>query len=187
MMDAVGDPNATDQELLALSAEDPAAFGAFYDRYEAQILGFFYRATRQADVAADLTGEVFANALDSAHRFDPERGTGRAWLFGIARHELADAWKRGRVQDTMRRRLEIETLVLSDEALAQIERLGDEDAALELLEALPDDQRAAVKGRVLEERGYRELAVVLRCSESVVRQRVSRGLRTLRARLENTR
>ncbi len=187
MMGAVRDRNTTDHELLALTAEDPEAFGLFYDRYEPQVLGFFYRATRRANLAADLTGEVFAKALDCAHTFDRERGSGRAWLFGIARHELADALRRGRVQDTMRRRLEIETLVLSEQALAHIERLGDEDAALELLEALPDDQRAAVRGRVLEERGYRDLAVELRCSESVVRQRVSQGLRTLRARLEKTR
>jgi RNA polymerase sigma factor (sigma-70 family) len=187
MLGAVGDRNTTDCELLALTAEDPEAFGLFYDRYETQVLGFFYRATRRADLAADLTGEVFAKALDCAQTFDPERGSGRAWLFGIARHELADAWKRGRVQDRVRRRLEIETLVLGDEALAQIERLGDEDAARDLLGALPDDQRDAVRGRVLEEREYEELAVALRCSESVVRQRVSRGLRTLRARLENTR
>jgi RNA polymerase sigma factor (sigma-70 family) len=187
MMGSVRDRNATtDGELLALTAEDPEAFGVFYDRYEAQVLGFLYRATRRADLAADLTGEVFAKALDGAERFDPERGSGRAWLFGIARHELADAWRRGRVQDKVRRRLEIETLVLSEGALAQIEQLGDEEAARELLEALPGDQRDAITGRVLEERGYRELARALRCSESVVRQRVSRGLRTLRARLEKT-
>jgi len=43
-----------------------------------------------------------------------------------------------------------------------------------------------VQGRVLEERDYHELARTLDCSESVVRQRVSRGLRSLRERLERT-
>jgi RNA polymerase sigma-70 factor (ECF subfamily) len=43
-----------------------------------------------------------------------------------------------------------------------------------------------VQGRVLEERDYQELARTLDCSESVVRQRVSRGLRSLRERLERT-
>jgi DNA-directed RNA polymerase specialized sigma24 family protein len=91
------------------------------------------------------------------------------------------------VQDQARRRLEIETLVLSDAALASIEQLADQGDALELLETLPDDQRTAVRGRVLEDRAYGELAVELRCSESVVRQRVSRGLRSLRARMEQNR
>ncbi|MHB1570540.1 MAG: RNA polymerase sigma factor [Solirubrobacteraceae bacterium] len=178
-----------DGALLARTAAgDPDAFGAFYDRFEPEVLTFFYRATRRAEIAADLTAEVFAAALESAGRFRPELGSGRAWLFGIARHELADAWKRGRVEDAARRRLELEALVLSDAALERIERLGsDSGPALELLDGLPDQQRQAITGRVLQERDYAELANTLSCSESVVRQRVSRGLRALRSRLEQTR
>ncbi len=178
----------SDEDLLALSSEDPEAFGAFYDRFEAEVLGFFWRATRRADLAADLTAEVFAAALASAGAFRPELGGARAWLFGIARHELADTWERGRVEDRARRRLALEPLVLSDEALERIEELGSgaRNGALRLLENLPEDQRAAVTGRVVEDRDYEELARSLRCSESVVRQRVSRGLRSLRERLEQT-
>jgi DNA-directed RNA polymerase specialized sigma24 family protein len=44
--------------------------------------------------------------------------------------------------------------------------------------------REAVSGRVIDEREYRELAEALRCSESVVRQRVKRGLARIRERLE---
>jgi RNA polymerase sigma factor (sigma-70 family) len=178
--------NASDGELLALSSVDPEAFGLFYDRYEAHVLAFAYRATGRADIAADLSAEVFAAALESAGGFDPQRGSARAWLLGIARHELADMWSRGRVEDRARRRLGLEPIALTDPALERITELGDE-RALALLDELPDDQRAAVSGRVLDEREYEELAAALKCSASVVRQRVSRGLRTLRARLEETR
>ncbi len=186
-MAVVGHVNASDAELLALTAgDDPEAFGVFYDRFEAEMLAFFYRATRRADISADLTAEVFAAALGSAAGFKPELGSARAWLFGIARHELADTWKRGRVEDRGRKRLRLDPLALSDEALERIEELGGEAAgvALQLLAELPDDQRLAVSGRVLEERDYQELAQTLSCSQSVVRQRVSRGLRNLRERLE---
>ena len=178
--------NATDGELLARTVEDPDAFGAFYDRFEIEMLAFFWRATRRADIAADLTAEVFASALSSVAGFRPELGTARAWLFGIARHELADAWQRGRVEDRARRRLGLEPLVLSDEALERIDELGscESRCALRLLEDLPSDQRMAVTGRVLDERDYEELALSLSCSQSVVRHRVSRGLRSLRKRLE---
>jgi RNA polymerase sigma-70 factor (ECF subfamily) len=181
--------NATDEELLALTCEDPEAFGAFYDRFEAGMLAFFWRATGRADLAADLAAEAFAQALASARSFKPERGTARAWLFGIARHQLADTWERGRVEDRARRRLGLEPLALSDEALERIEELGSGGGqdALGLLAELPPDQRTAVQGRVLDERDYRELARTLACSESVVRQRVSRGLRSLRERMEQTR
>lgn len=52
--------------------------------------------------------------------------------------------------------------------------------SLSLLESLPAELRAAVRGRVIEGRDYAELARELECSELLVRQRVSRGLRTLR-------
>lgn len=180
---------ASDAELLELAARDAQAFGVFYDRFEPELLAFLYRATGRADIAADLTAEVFAAALHSVRRFDPRLGSARAWLFGIARHELSDTWRRGRVEDRARRSLEIEALVLSDAALERIEtELGtDRGDALELLEGLPDEQRQAIQGRVLDDRDYRELADALQCSAGVVRQRVSRGLRTLRARMEGTR
>jgi RNA polymerase sigma-70 factor (ECF subfamily) len=53
-----------------------------------------------------------------------------------------------------------------------------------LLDGLPAEQRDAVRERVLEERDYPEIAARLRCSEQVVRKRVSRGLTALRARME---
>jgi RNA polymerase sigma factor (sigma-70 family) len=181
--------NAADEALLVLAVDDAEAFGVFYDRFEADVLAFFWRSTRRADLSADLTGEVFAAALESARSFRPELGTARGWLFGIARHELADTWKRGRVEDQARRRLGLDPLALNDEALERIDGLGSRAAgdALRLLERLPDDQRTAVEGRVLDGRDYVDLARELSCSESVVRQRVSRGLRSLRERLEQTR
>lgn len=187
-MAAVDRPGG-ESDLLERAASDPEAFGLFYDRFERDVLGFFYRATRRADIAADLTAEVFAAALESVSAFDPRLGTARAWLFGIARHELADVWERGRVEDRARRRLGLEPLVVTDEELERIEQLGAERAvtAVQLLAELPEDQRLAVTGRVLEERDYSELAATMSCSESVVRQRVSRGLRMLRKRLEQKR
>lgn len=124
------------------------------------MLGFFYRATRRADIAADLTAEVFAAGLESVGAFNAQLGSARSWLFGIARHKLADAWKQGTVEDRARRRLGVEPLALTDEMLERIERLGSEPAvtAAQLLADLPDDQRRAVTGRILEERDYAELA-----------------------------
>ena len=53
-------------------------------------------------------------------------------------------------------------------------------------ESLPADQRDAVQARIVEERPYPEIARELRTSEMVVRKRVSRGLATLRERMEGT-
>jgi RNA polymerase sigma factor (sigma-70 family) len=178
--------DASDEELLACAAGEPEAFGIFYDRFERRILAFLSRATGQAEVAADLTAEVFAAALVGAAGFRPELGSAQGWLFGIARHQLARTWERGRVEDRARRRLGMEPLALGDELLERVDELGRGEQALRLMAELPEDQRLAVEGRVLEGGEYRELAIRLRCSESVVRQRVSRGLRALRRAMKES-
>ena len=178
-------PSDLDDEAL-LTGQDPAGFEEFYVRHVDGVLGFFARRTRDPELAADLTAETFARALEGRRRFDAGRGDAGAWLFGIARNVLSRSLERGRVEDGTRRRLAMQPLVLDDEALARIDELSDEPA-LRALERLPDDQARAVRGRVIEEVGYDELARRLECSESVVRQRVSRGLRTLRAGLEEER
>jgi RNA polymerase sigma factor (sigma-70 family) len=173
----------SDEELLEIGLDDVEAFGVFYDRYERPLLAFFRRATGRADLAADLTAEVFAAALASLGAFRAELGEARAWLFGIARHELAQSWRRGRVEARARRRLGIEPMALSDEDMERIDELGAAAPldSLRLLEALPVEQRSAVRGRVIDGREYEDLAREFDCSELVVRQRVSRGLRALRA------
>jgi RNA polymerase sigma-70 factor (ECF subfamily) len=64
--------------------------------------------------------------------------------------------------------------------------MADANGESQLLAAvatLPPDQREAIVAHVLDEQGYDEIAARLLCSEAVVRQRVSRGLRALRTRL----
>ena len=173
----------SDEQLLAATSRDRVAFGAFYERYERTMLGFFGRATRSPELAADLTAETFAAALRSRGSFDAGRGSARMWLFGIARNVLAGSLRQGQVEDEARRRLGLEPLVVDDDQLAAIaaliERDGDE-LVRALLASLPDEQAEAIRAHVLEDRSYREIADELRCSEAVVRQRVSRGLGRLR-------
>ncbi len=108
------------------------------------------------------------------------------WLLGIARHKLLESRRRGRVESAARRRLGVGPVALTDEDLARVEELSSlDDAVLALVEELPRDQRDAVLARVVEDRSYPELAAQLRCSESVARKRVSRGLHTLKARMED--
>src|SRR5947209_19805698 len=55
-----------DAELLAACTHDPDAFGDFYRRHVREIFAYFMTRLRRADLAADLTGEVFASALEAA-------------------------------------------------------------------------------------------------------------------------
>lgn len=175
----------SDAQLLAGTAEDPAAFGAWYRRHERDVLAFFRYATRSAELAADLTAETFAAALESIGGYRPELGEARAWLFGIARHVLARSLERGRVENRARAALALPVLVVDDEAIERIEAISASSGTIAaLLADLPAAVRAAIEGRIVEEREYSELANRLECSESVVRKRVSRGLARLRKQLE---
>jgi RNA polymerase sigma factor (sigma-70 family) len=184
-MDAL--ESAPDEELLALSGRQPEAFGVFYRRHENAMLVFFLRRTGDAETAADLAAEVFAAALSAADRFRPARAPAAAWLYAIANHKLASSWRRGRVEDRARRRLHMEPMVLTDDALDRVEALSDLErgtqAVQQMLDRLPPDQREAVRRHVIDEVGYAEIARELSCSTAVVRQRVSRGLKTLRTEL----
>jgi RNA polymerase sigma-70 factor (ECF subfamily) len=177
---------SSDDELLRATAADRSAFGEFYERHERALLGFFGGATRRADIAADLTAETFARALESCAGFDPGRGSARMWLFGIARNVLAGSARRGRVESEARRRLGLKTLPLHPDQLDAIDALiaGEGDALVEAwLADLPAGQADALRARILDERDYAEIAQRLRCSQAVVRKRVSRALVRLRRQL----
>jgi RNA polymerase sigma-70 factor (ECF subfamily) len=178
----------SDEGLLAATSGKPEAFGVFYRRHERAVLVFFLRRTSTPEVAADLTAEVFAAALASSRRFRPRKAPAVAWLYAIANNKLSTSRKRGRVEERARRRLQTEPLVLTDDDLERVESLADSEQSAEVIEELlaqlPPDQHEAVRAHLLEDRSYDEIASDLQCSQAVVRQRVSRGLKALRTRLD---
>jgi RNA polymerase sigma-70 factor, ECF subfamily len=175
-------PSTLSDEVL-LTGRDPAGFEEFYVRHVDGLLGFFARRTRDPDLAADLTAETFAAALASRARYRPVAGSASAWLFGIAIKKLADAQRRGYAERRARRRLGMERIELTDADVARIEALGEEPAASVLVERLAPDQRDAVRARVVDERSYADIASYQHVTEAVVRQRVSRGLASVRRRM----
>lgn len=177
-----------EDELLSSLSSDPQAFAAFYRLFERPMLGFFMRATARPELAADLTAETFARALEAVESYDPAKGRADQWLFGIARNVLGGSYREGRVQSAARQRLGLPQLVLDDHATETIARLTEEqEQATVALAQLSEEQRRAIYAHVVQDRDYADIAAELRCSEAVVRQRVSRGLRTLRTRLAGER
>ena len=170
----------SDKELLASHETDD--FGVFYDRHVRALLGYFQRRTGDPQVAADLTAETFASAIVAQERYVPTGAPALAWLYTIAARRLADYQRRGGVERRLQQALAMERVRLSEDDAGMIRLLGD-DAALAMLAELPADQRDAVAAHVVDERGYPELAASLSTSEAAVRQRVSRGLGTLRRRI----
>ena len=175
-------PLRSDTELLLAARSQAEPFGVFYERHFASVLSFFRRRVSGPEEAFDLAAETFAAALAAVPRFRPGPEPAQAWLFAIARHKLSEAVRGRRIEDEARRSLAMERIVLDDEAIAIIESIAA-SPAIELLQTLAPEQREAIEARHLEERGYAEIATELRCSESVVRKRVSRGLAALNTQL----
>ena len=173
------------QLVLRIAQGDRAAFDALYAVYLPLVLRWALRATGDRELSADLAAEVFAAALLAARRFKPEAGTVGAWLIGIAHNKLRESRRRARVEDSARRRLGLDPVALTDEDLERVDELASLDGRLQvLIEQLPVEQQEALLARIVDERPYSDIAAALQCSESVIRQRVSRGLRTLRSGLE---
>jgi RNA polymerase sigma-70 factor (ECF subfamily) len=175
-----------DAELVGRIARgDRRAFEQIYDRYLPLVLRWSLRETANREIAADLAAETFAAALIAAPRYRASKGAVGTWLLGIARNKLRESRRHHRIEDSARRRVGLDRTELTDADLERVDELVSLEAGIaDLFDALPAVLRDAVAQRVIEERSYEEIAVDLRCSESVVRQRVSRGLRTLRSQLE---
>lgn len=177
---------ASDEELLEQGRRGNAeAFGVVYRRRHRLVLALLTRRVAQPELAADLLAETFAALLVVVR--DPSRTLPQstvAWLVITARHLLIDSYRHGRVEAGARRRLAMQPLVIEDSDLRRVEDISAEtDFLAELASALPAEQFAALRARVIDERDYPSIARELRCSEAIVRKRVSRALKTLRQNL----
>jgi RNA polymerase sigma factor (sigma-70 family) len=156
-----------------------------YAEHAYSVLAFFARRTYQPEIAVDLMAETFALAFEDRADF---RGSGDrqaiGWIYGIARNRLAEFLRRGEVERRALGRLGVEVPTLADWEHDRIERLAGLAALRDELDqqiaGLRDEQRQALRLRVIEERSYPEVARVLGVSEPTARARVSRALRALR-------
>jgi RNA polymerase sigma-70 factor (ECF subfamily) len=166
-----------------LQSGSPGDYGVFYDRYLGVVRAYVGSRIEQPEVIFDLVAETFARALEKRVLFDPARGPAAGWLLGIARNLIIDSARRGQVEAVSRVRLRMTVVELDEEQLVRVMEDGRQDlrAALGSLSA---DQREAVLRRFVLDESYTTIAERLRCSEQVVRKRVSRGLASLRANVE---
>ena len=162
-------------------------FGTLYDRNHVACILFFMRRTGSSDAALDLTAEAFAQAWVSKGRFrDKADGSAAPWLFTIAKRVLMRSVSRHRIEDAMLERLQVDrsTWAHADATPNEWWLEGLDADIEEALSGLPNDQRRALELRVFADWPYANVARELACTSTAARIRVSRGLASLRARLE---
>ena len=143
--------------------------------------GYLLYLTKNWAVAEDLTGETFETALKKWRRFDPNRGTARAWLLAIARTTALD-WFRSEA----RRRKREERAELTERRDAT-DSFGEGLSAdlEEGLRVLSAGEREVVALRVVLDLDGDETARLLGISPSAVSTRLSRALTKLEERMRD--
>jgi RNA polymerase sigma-70 factor (ECF subfamily) len=168
---------------LPLDADDIARL---YGTHAHALVTYFARRTFDAQAAAELMAETFASAVADRRRFRGDDAG--AWLYGIARHQLLQWYRRAGVERRALARLGLDPPGLTDDEYERIEELSGlaelRGRVAELLGALPGEHQLALRLRVVEERSYAEVAAALGVDEQAARARVSRALRCLAADLE---
>ena len=152
----------------------------WYEAYGRAVYNYFRFHIPLPDVAEDLTAETFLKVVRAAARFDPRRGTPRAWILTVARNTLGDWRRRARLRQyvalgTMRD--------LVYDAPSPEERLLRQEEVGRLLDAvatLDDADRELIGLRYGSGLDTAEVAQLLGISEGSVRTRLWRVLRRLR-------
>jgi RNA polymerase sigma-70 factor (ECF subfamily) len=175
-----------DEDLMPLvSRKDPVAFEVFYDRHGGAAYSLAYRIVGDPTAAEDVAQEAFLSIWRSRARYDPARGSVRAWTLGIVRNRAIDALRRegGRAPK----------LDLDDEAALEREEAPERTEAEALrretarqvrgaLGALPNEQSRVIELAYFGGFTHTEIARMLGMPIGTVKGRMRLGLEKMRAR-----
>jgi RNA polymerase sigma-70 factor, ECF subfamily len=183
-------PQDRDDLLLRRAAKgDEDAFALLYRRHQGALYRFALRMTGSAWGAEEIVQDVFMTLIRAPKKYDPERGTVGALLFGIARNRVMKHLERRPREVPLEEKNEDGTgagIILQDNFtpvmwVEKRERMHQVRAAV--LE-LPAEFREAVVMCELEEMSYEEAAQTTGCPIGTIRSRLHRGRALLLAKLE---
>ena len=174
-----------DEDLMPLMArKDAAAFEVYYDRHGGAAYSLAHRIVGDPQAAEDVTQEAFLSIWRSRARYDPTRGSVRAWTLGIVRNRAIDALRRegGRAPK----------LDLDDDAALEREAAPERAEAEALrretarqvrgaLGALPTEQSQVIELAYFGGFTHSEIARMLEMPLGTVKGRMRLGLEKIRA------
>ncbi|MFE9105569.1 RNA polymerase sigma factor [Actinomadura geliboluensis] len=176
-----------DAEAIVRSRRDPAAFAEIFHRHFAAIHGYAARRLG-ADAADDVAAETFLAAFRKRDRFDPERGTVRPWLFGIATR-LIGSHRRAegrRYRALARTPAEYAHDGHEDLVTARVTAGGAGAELAGALARLPRGDRDVLLLVALADLSYEEVGQALGLKTGTVASRLHRARRRLRESLGGT-
>jgi RNA polymerase sigma factor (sigma-70 family) len=146
------------------------------------LFGFLAYRTGDRGLAEDVLGEAFERALRSRQRYDPARGSARAWLYAIALNCLRDRQRRSAAEARALQLVAVGGGFGNDgDGLDWVEDRATVAAALDVLS---EQEREVVALRFGGELTGPEMAELLGEKLTTVEGRLYRALRKLRAELD---
>jgi RNA polymerase sigma factor (sigma-70 family) len=170
-----------DAAVLAESLARPERFGQIYDRHFPDIHRYIASRLGPGD-ADDVTAETFIDAFRRRASFDPDRGSVRPWLFGIATRLVA-AHRRAearRYRALARAPAEQDPGGHDERVAAAVSAQARRGPLLRALAALSDGDRDVLLLIALGGLSYGEVAAALSIPPGTVASRLSRARRKVR-------
>jgi RNA polymerase sigma-70 factor (ECF subfamily) len=179
--------------MVRVKAGDHTAFEYLVQKYRRPLVGFMYRMARNAAAAEDLAQEVFLRVYRSRETYEPSAKFA-TWLYRIATNLAVN-----HARDTRHERAEVTvsldepdeetgtTFELPDGGLTAEQALVRRERLLAIrgkVEALPERQRLAVIMHKYQQMDYKQIAEVLKLSESATKSLLFRAYETLREQLK---
>ena len=156
-------------------------FERLYEEHAQPLFGFLSYRTGNRALTEDLVADTFERALRSRRRFDPRKGTEKAWLYTIALNCLRDHQRRTK---TAERAIEHTAAASSaSEPASGPDQVDSSEELSRALAALSSEEREAVALRYGGDLTVPEVAEVLGEPLQRIEGRVYRALRKLREEL----
>jgi len=190
----VGGESISDAEImLKVKAGDQSAFDYLVQKYRRPMVSFLYRMARNAAAAEDLAQEVFLRVYRSRESYEASAKF-TTWLYRIATNLAVN-----HARDTRHERPELTvsldepdeetgtTVELPDDKLTAEQAMVQKERMLAIrrkVEALPELQRLAVIMHKYQQMDYKQIAEVLKKSESATKSLLFRAYETLREQLK---
>src|SRR5450755_1308636 len=179
--------------MLRVKTGDELAFSHLVQKYRRPMVGFMYRLCRNPSTAEELAQEVFLRVYRSRATYEPSAKF-TTWLYRIATNlavNHARDTRHERPENTVRLDVPDQetgtTPDLADESLSAEENILKRErlAAIRAkVNALPERQRVAVIMHKYQQMDYKQIAGVLKLSESATKSLLFRAYETLREQLK---
>lgn len=136
------------------------------------------------ETGRDVTQEVFTSAWRARHRFDPERGSIRAWLMGIAKNRVVDQYRMQSRRPQIADGIEVADREDNGSDRIQVDRIGDRMILASALNELNDRARTVVELSFFHQLTHPEIAAQTGLPLGTVKSDIRRSLQKLKHHLE---